>query len=227
MLLDEALARPADWPALAGAARRPPRWRCRPRARRCWPTPPTRRGRCFPGRRGAVRLADALPVTSAPARPGAPADTAGLPGDQCRRCRRPLPPAPRAGQRRHGQRLAGRADRPAASRQVALKLPHGAWLARRPGRALARERDILATLEHPHIARLYDAGVAPTTASPGWRWRRAAGASTTWCRAARPAAGASGCAVPAGRRAVAHAHAGWWSTATSSRRTSWSPTPGR
>lgn len=43
-------------------------------------------------------------------------------------------------------------------RQVALKLPHMGWddnLAQR----LARERDILATLEHPGIARLYDAGV--------------------------------------------------------------------
>lgn len=46
-------------------------------------------------------------------------------------------------------------------RQVALKLPHGAW--RRSGLAerLAREREILATLEHPNIARLYDAGVTP------------------------------------------------------------------
>ena len=43
-------------------------------------------------------------------------------------------------------------------RQVALKLPHEGWalgLAQR----MARERDILASLEHPHIARLYDAGV--------------------------------------------------------------------
>jgi eukaryotic-like serine/threonine-protein kinase len=43
-------------------------------------------------------------------------------------------------------------------RQVALKLPHIAWggaLAER----LTRERDILASLEHAHIARLYDAGV--------------------------------------------------------------------
>jgi serine/threonine-protein kinase len=46
------------------------------------------------------------------------------------------------------------------TRQVALKLPHGAW--RRAGLAdrLQREREILATLEHPHIARLYDAGLA-------------------------------------------------------------------
>jgi tetratricopeptide (TPR) repeat protein len=45
-------------------------------------------------------------------------------------------------------------------RKVALKLPHlGGAL---PGLAerMARERDILAALEHPNIARLYDAGVA-------------------------------------------------------------------
>ena len=43
-------------------------------------------------------------------------------------------------------------------RQVALKLPRMGWglgLAQR----MARERDILGALEHPHIARLYDAGV--------------------------------------------------------------------
>ncbi|MEO8153125.1 MAG: serine/threonine-protein kinase [Rhizobacter sp.] len=43
-------------------------------------------------------------------------------------------------------------------RPVALKLPRLSWsggLAERMG----RERDILATLDHPHIARLYDAGV--------------------------------------------------------------------
>jgi hypothetical protein len=42
------------------------------------------------------------------------------------------------------------------NRSVALKLPRpGAGLAER----FARERDLLASLEHPHIARLYDAGV--------------------------------------------------------------------
>ena len=53
--------------------------------------------------------------------------------------------------------LAERADGQ-LKRQVALKLPRLAWggaLAER----LARERDILASLAHPHIARLYDAGV--------------------------------------------------------------------
>jgi len=46
------------------------------------------------------------------------------------------------------------------TRPVALKLPHGVW--RRSGLAerMAREREILATLNHPNIARLYDAGLA-------------------------------------------------------------------
>jgi serine/threonine-protein kinase len=47
-------------------------------------------------------------------------------------------------------------------RQIALKLPHASGLpgsAERVARWVARERDILAQLEHPNIARLYDAGV--------------------------------------------------------------------
>jgi eukaryotic-like serine/threonine-protein kinase len=43
-------------------------------------------------------------------------------------------------------------------RQVALKLPHRSWAGGLAER-MARERDILATLEHPNIARLYDAGI--------------------------------------------------------------------
>jgi hypothetical protein len=46
----------------------------------------------------------------------------------------------------------------ALRRQVALKLPRLAWGAGLAER-MARERDIAARLEHPHIARLYDAGV--------------------------------------------------------------------
>ena len=42
-------------------------------------------------------------------------------------------------------------------RQIALKLPRLAWDEGLAGR-MARERDIGALLEHPHIARLYDAG---------------------------------------------------------------------
>jgi eukaryotic-like serine/threonine-protein kinase len=53
--------------------------------------------------------------------------------------------------------LAERSDG-SLKRQVALKLPISRWA---PGLAerMRRERDILSTLEHPNIARLYDAGV--------------------------------------------------------------------
>ena len=44
-------------------------------------------------------------------------------------------------------------------RAVALKLPRGAWPRAELIERMARERDILAALNHPHIARLYDAGV--------------------------------------------------------------------
>ena len=44
-------------------------------------------------------------------------------------------------------------------RPVALKLPRGAWRFTGLGERMAREREILATLAHPNIARLYDAGL--------------------------------------------------------------------
>ncbi len=52
--------------------------------------------------------------------------------------------------------LAERADG-TLKRQVALKLPRASW-GRGLAERMARERDILAALEHPNIARLYDAG---------------------------------------------------------------------
>ena len=55
--------------------------------------------------------------------------------------------------------LAERADG-AFTRDVALKLPIMTRLRRDLAQRFARERDILARLEHPHIARLYDAGVS-------------------------------------------------------------------
>src|SRR5262245_8026736 len=45
------------------------------------------------------------------------------------------------------------------ARPVALKLPHGAWKHTGLAERMARERSILATLSHPNIAHLYDAGV--------------------------------------------------------------------
>ena len=60
--------------------------------------------------------------------------------------------------------LAERADG-GLRRQVAVKLPLYGWA---PGVAerLEQERDALASLEHPHIARLYDAGITPEDGRP-------------------------------------------------------------
>jgi len=54
--------------------------------------------------------------------------------------------------------LASRSDG-IMKRKVALKLPHWTWVRADLAARMAREREILATLEHPNIARLYDAGV--------------------------------------------------------------------
>jgi Tol biopolymer transport system component len=56
--------------------------------------------------------------------------------------------------------LARRADG-AFRREVALKLPLVGRQRADLEQRFARERDILASLEHPHIARFYDAGVDP------------------------------------------------------------------
>jgi serine/threonine-protein kinase len=50
-------------------------------------------------------------------------------------------------------------DDGAFERRVALKLPRVTRLRRDLAQRFARERDILARLEHPNIARLYDAGM--------------------------------------------------------------------
>jgi eukaryotic-like serine/threonine-protein kinase len=54
--------------------------------------------------------------------------------------------------------LAERADGLIA-RPVALKLPRGAWHRASLLDRMAREREFLASLDHPHVGRLYDAGL--------------------------------------------------------------------
>ena len=80
--------------------------------------------------------------------------------------------------------LAQRADG-AFKREVALKLPMLSWRRQDLAGRFARERDILASLEHPNIARLYDAGVSPE-ALPYLAMEFVAGQPlTAWCDAQR------------------------------------------
>jgi len=55
--------------------------------------------------------------------------------------------------------LARRADG-LLDRRVAVKLPHVSWGVSSFAARMARERNILGSLAHPNIARLYDAGIA-------------------------------------------------------------------
>jgi serine/threonine protein kinase/protein involved in temperature-dependent protein secretion len=80
--------------------------------------------------------------------------------------------------------LAQRADG-AFKRKVALKLPKVSGLRWDVASRFARERDILAELEHPNIARLYDAGVTPE-GLPYVAMEYVRGeALTAWCEAHR------------------------------------------
>ncbi|MCW5634971.1 MAG: protein kinase [Rubrivivax sp.] len=92
-------------------------------------------------------------------------------------------------------------------RQVALKLPHGAWKRAGLAERLAREREILATLEHPNIARLYDAGVTPQ-GQPWLALEYVAGERIDMhCRARQLDVGSRLRLFLQVARAVAHAHA--------------------
>ena len=102
--------------------------------------------------------------------------------------------------------LAERADGQ-LKRQVALKLPHLAWGGALTER-LARERDILASLEHAHIARLYDAGVdAQGPALPCNGVRRWRGDRRVLPRPCAAAARADRAAAASGRRGCPRARA--------------------
>jgi eukaryotic-like serine/threonine-protein kinase len=92
-------------------------------------------------------------------------------------------------------------------RPVALKLPHGAWRRAELAARMARERDILASLTHPHIARLYDAGVT-ADGRPYLAIEHVEGRPIDeYCRAAALDVGARVGLVRQVAQAVAHAHA--------------------
>ena len=81
-----------------------------------------------------------------------------------------------------GEVWLARRDDGAFRRDVALKLPLLDARRRDVAQRFARERDILARLEHPNIARLYDAGVDRT--QPYLAMERVLGQHiTTWCDA--------------------------------------------
>jgi serine/threonine protein kinase len=93
-------------------------------------------------------------LTSIPALPPVPDDVLAVPGERVG----PYRLVREIGRGGMGEVwLAERADG-SFRRNVALKLPHVAWGAGLVAR-MAREREIGALLEHPNIARLYDAGV--------------------------------------------------------------------
>ena len=100
--------------------------------------------------------------------------------------------------------LAERADGPFA-RRVALKLVHRSLEAAATER-FAREREILAGLDHPHIARLLDAGFTED-GQPYLALEYVEGKPLTDTAMACAGPARSDRAVPSGRRRVQFAHA--------------------
>ncbi|HSB19941.1 MAG TPA: protein kinase [Anaeromyxobacteraceae bacterium] len=101
-----------------------------------------------------------------------------------------------------GERADGMVQRP-----VAVKLLHGSWQRAALAERMAREREILAALGHPHIARLYDAGVT----EEGLPWLALEYVEgrhlDAWLRDERPVLRARLGLFLQVARAVAHAHA--------------------
>jgi len=102
--------------------------------------------------------------------------------------------------------LAERADG-AFERQVALKLPHAEWIDRGLAQRFARERAVLASLNHPNIAQLFDAGWSES-GRPYLALEYVEGKPIlAWCDEQRLDTAARLRLFVAVIRAVAHAHA--------------------
>jgi serine/threonine protein kinase len=101
--------------------------------------------------------------------------------------------------------LAQRADG-AFERAVALKLPRAEWTDRGLAQRFARERVVLASLNHPNIAQLFDAGWS-ASGRPYLALEYVEGVPITdWCDARRLDVAARLRLFVAVIRAVAHAH---------------------
>jgi len=101
------------------------------------------------------------------------------------------------------------AERPdgVIERQVALKLPHAEWTDRGLADRMARERAVLASLNHPNIAQLFDAGWA-SDGRPYLALEYVEGEPIdTWCRRKQLAPAARMRLFVDVVRAVAFAHA--------------------
>ena len=102
--------------------------------------------------------------------------------------------------------LARRTDR-MLNRLVALKLPRRSWQSAELAQRLVREREILASLAHPNIARLYDAGIT-SSGQPYLALEYVAGRPIDqYVKACAPTVRARLHLFLQVARAVAHAHA--------------------
>ena len=136
---------------------------------------------------------------------------------------RPLQAAGADRRRRHGRRLHGRADSSPVRRRVALKVIKPGMDTRQVIARFEAERQALALMDHPNIAKVLDAGTTDT-GRPYFVMELVQGVPITeYCDqrpALDPASGWS-CSSRSARPCSTPIRRGS-STATSSRRTSWS-----
>ena len=140
-----------------------------------------------------------------------------------RRCKRSDPTASHACSVKAEWASSVLASRDDLGSVAAIKILRDAWLSPARRERFASEQRILAQLNHPAIARLYDADTLPD-GTPWFAMEYVEGVPLTdYCRGAsvrRPPI-ACGSSAPSARRCSTRTGT-WWFIAISSRRTSWS-----